>query len=328
VGSSPYITRVSETKARLRFAVIGVGGVGGYFGARLAEAGEEVTFIARGAHREAIAQRGLRVRSAQGDVAIHPARVSDDPSSVGVVDCIILGVKAWQVLEAAAAAAPMVGPDTLVLTLQNGVEAPEQVARVLGREHTIGGVAKIISFIAGPGQIEHAGYAPALIIGELDGKQTDRIERLRAAFAAARGVEVTVASDIWLALWEKFLFITAWAGVGAVTRAPMGVVRSVPETRRLMVASLGELEGIARALGIALAPDMVGKAMALIDSLPETATSSLQRDIAAGHPSELDPLIGAAVRLGERAKVPTPVNGFILGALAPLEAKARGQLSF
>jgi 2-dehydropantoate 2-reductase len=319
---------VSETRSRLRFAVIGVGGVGGYFGARLAEAGEHVTFIARGAHREAIAQHGLRVRSASGDVTIHPARVSDDPGAIGTVDCVLLGVKAWQVQAVAAAAAPMVGRDTLVLTLQNGVEAPEQVARVLGREHTLGGVAKIISFIAGPGQIEHAGYDPALIIGELDGRKTARIERLRATFAAARGVEVTVASDIWLALWEKFLFIAAWAGVGAVTRAPMGVVRTLPETRRLMAASLGEIESVARALGIALSPDIVAKAMALIDSLPAAATSSLQRDIAAGHPSELDPLIGAAVRLGQRAEVATPVNEFILGALAPLEARARGQLAF
>jgi 2-dehydropantoate 2-reductase len=312
----------------MRFAVIGAGGVGGYFGARLAEAGEDVTFIARGPHGDAIAQQGLRVRSAKGDVIIHPARVNADPSGVGVVGCVILGVKAWQAADAARAAAPMIGPDTLVLTLQNGVEAPEHVARVLGREHAIGGVAKIISFIAGPGQIEHAGYDPALIIGELDGRKTERIERLRATFAAARGVEVTVAGDIWLALWEKFLFITAWAGIGAVTRAPMGVVRTLPETRRLMAASLAEIERVARALGIALAPDVSGKAMALIDSLPANATSSLQRDIAAGHPSELDPLIGAAVRLGKRAEVATPVNELILGALTPLEAKARGQLSF
>jgi 2-dehydropantoate 2-reductase len=319
---------VSETRARLRFAIIGVGGVGGYFGARLAEAGEDVTFIARGAHREAIAQHGLRVRSPQGDITIHPAHVSEDVSRVGTVDCVILGVKAWQVQEAAGSAAPIVGPDTMVLSLQNGVEAPEHVARVLGRGHAIGGVAKIISFIAGPGQIEHAGFDPALVIGELDGRQSERIEKLRAAFAAARGVEVTVARDIWLALWEKFLFITAWAGVGAVTRAPMGVVRTLPETRALMAASLGEIERVARALDIALAPDMVGKVMGFIDTLPASGPSSLQRDIAAGHPSELDPLIGAAVRLGKRAGVATPVNEFIFGALAPLEGRARGQLSF
>jgi 2-dehydropantoate 2-reductase len=325
---SPYISRVSETRTRLRFAIIGVGGVGGYFGARLAEAGEDVTFIARGAHGEAISRQGLRVRSPQGDVTVHPARVAADASRVGVVDCVILGVKAWQVLEAAGSAAPIVGPDTMVLSLQNGVEAPEQVARVLGREHAIGGVAKIISFIAGPGQIEHAGFDPALVIGELDGRKSERIERLRTAFAAARGVEVTVAGDIWLALWEKFLFITAWAGVGAVTRAPMGIVRTLPETRGLMAASLGEIERVARALDIPLAPDMAGKVMAFIDTLPASGTSSLQRDIAAGHPSELDPLIGAAVRLGKRAGVATPVNEFILGALAPLEGRARGQLSF
>jgi 2-dehydropantoate 2-reductase len=319
---------VAEARARLRFAVIGVGGVGGYFGARLAEAGYEVTFIARGEHRAAIQRHGLRVRSPKGDVTIHPARVSDDPTAASGVDCVILGVKAWQVADAARAVAPIVGPGTLVLSLQNGDEAPEEVARVLGRDHAIGGVAKIISFISGPGEIEHASFDPALVIGELDGRRTPRIEALRAAFAEARGVEVTVASDIWLELWEKFLFISAWAGVGAVTRAPMGVVRSLPETRRLIVASLEELERVARAHGQALGPNQAEAIMAFIDRLPPSGTSSLQRDIAAGHPSELDPLIGAAVRLGKRAGVPTPVNEFILGALAPLEAKARGQLSF
>jgi 2-dehydropantoate 2-reductase len=312
----------------LRFAVIGVGGVGGYFGARLAEAGHEVTFIARGEHRAAIERDGLRVRSPGGNVTIQPARVSEDPASAGIVDCVMLGVKAWQVSDAARAAAPIVGPGTMVLSLQNGVEAPEEVARVLGREHAIGGVAKIISFISGPGQIEHAGFDPALVIGELDGRRTERIEKLRVACSQARSTDVTVVDDIWLALWEKYLFITAWAGVGAVTRAPMGVVRSVPETRRLIAAALEELEQLARARGIGLGANKAAEVMAFIDRLPADGTSSLQRDIAAGRPSELDPLIGAAVRLGKSAGVPTPVSEFILGALLPLERKARGQLSF
>jgi 2-dehydropantoate 2-reductase len=312
----------------VRFAVIGVGGVGGYFGARLAEAGEEVTFIARGAHRAAIEQAGLHVHSPKGDVVIHPARVTEDASSCDPVDCVILGVKAWQVTEAARSASALVGPETLVLALQNGVEAPEQVAAVLGREHAIGGVAKIISFISAPGHIQHAGAEPALVIGALDGRQSERIEALARSLRAARAVDVTVASDIRLALWEKFLFIAAWAGVGAVTRAPLGVLRSLPETRHLIEASMQEIEHVASARGIRLAPDIVPRAMAFIDSLDAGATASLQRDISAGRPSELDELTGAVVRFGALAGVATPLSAFVLGALLPLERRARGLVSF
>jgi 2-dehydropantoate 2-reductase len=312
----------------VRFAVIGVGGVGGYFGARLIEAGHEVTLIARGAHRAAIERSGLSVHSTKGDVLVKPARAVENAAGVGVVDCVILGVKAWQVSDAARSAAPLVGPDTVVLPLQNGVEAPGEVAATLGREHALGGVAKIISFVGEPGHIHHTGADPALVIGELDGPASPRLEALGQALAGSRGVSVTLSSDIQLALWEKFLFITAWAGVGAVTRAPMGVVRRLPESRRLIEGALSELENVARESGIALASDIAATVLAFIDSVPADGTASLQRDIAAGRPSELDNLTGAVVRLGARLGVATPINAFIYGALAPLEQKARGLLSF
>jgi 2-dehydropantoate 2-reductase len=312
----------------LRFAIIGVGGVGGYFGARLAEAGHEVIFIARGAHREAIERSGLRVQSLRGDVVIEPARVTAEPAEVGVVDCVMLGVKTWQVAEAALSAAPLVGPNTLVLSLQNGVEAPDHVARALGRKHAVGGVAKIISFVSAPGHIVHAGADPSLIIGELGGGFSERIEALRAAFDGARAASVSVSQDILRSLWEKFVFIAAWAGVGAVTRAPLGVVRSLPETRRLVEEGIGEIERVARARGIRLADGVAAATLELIDSLPPDGTASMQRDIAAGRPSELDDLTGAVVRLGAEAGVPTPVSAFILGALTPLERRARGLMVF
>jgi 2-dehydropantoate 2-reductase len=312
----------------MRFAIVGVGGVGGYFGARLAEAGHDVTFIARGAHLAAIEQSGLQVRSPKGDVLIAPARVASDAARVGVVDCVILAVKAWQVLEAARSSAALVGPQTLVLPLQNGVEAPEQVARTLSLAHPLGGVAKIISFVSAPGQIEHAGAEPALVIGALDGQRPERLLELGRAFETARGVSVTLTDDIQLALWEKFLFITAWASVGAVTRAPMGIVRTLPETRRLIEAALEELATVARARGVRLAPNAVSSIMAFIDSVPDGGTASMQRDIAAGRPSELDNLTGAAVRLGAEVNVDTPVHAFFLAALSPLERRARGTLTF
>jgi 2-dehydropantoate 2-reductase len=312
----------------VRFAIIGVGGVGGYVGARLAEAGHEVLLVARGAHREAIVEAGLHLRSPLGDVTIHPARVAGDPVGSGPVDCVILAVKAWQVAEAARTAAPLLGPNATTLTLQNGVEAPARAAAVLGRERVLGGVAKIISFVASPGHIEHTGVPPSLIIGELGGRTSARVEALKAAFDCARGLEVSVASDIERALWEKYIFIASWAGVGAVTRAPLGVVRRVPETRRLIEAAAEELERVARARGVRLDAGAAQAVMAFIDRLPPEGTASLQRDIAAGRPSELDDLTGAAVRLGAEVSVPTPVNAFLLGALAPLEQRARGQLTF
>lgn len=317
----------------MRFAIIGVGGVGGYVGARLAEAGHDVLLVARGAHREAIVEAGLHLRSSLGNVTIHPARVAGDPSASGPVDCVILAVKAWQVAEAARTAAPLLGPDATVLTLQNGVEAPARAASVLGRERVLGGVAKIISFVASPGHIEHLythgnGVPPALIIGELGARTSSRVEALKAAFDGARGLEVSVADDIERALWEKYIFIASWAGVGAVTRAPLGVVRRVPETRRLIAGAAEELERVARARGVRLDAGAAQAVLAFIDRLPPDGTASLQRDIAAGRPSELDDLTGAAVRLGAEVSVPTPVNGFLLGALAPLEQRARGQLAF
>jgi 2-dehydropantoate 2-reductase len=312
----------------VRFAILGVGGVGGYFGARLAEAGHDVTFIARGAHLEAIERAGLHVHSLAGDVVLERAVATDDVARVGTVDCVILGVKAWQVPEAARQAAPLVGPNTSVLPLQNGVEAPEQVASVLGRERALGGVAKIISFVGAPGHIHHTGADPSVVIGELDGRATERIEALRRALGGAKAVGVTVSSDIQLALWEKFLFITAWAGVGAVTRAPIGIARSVPESRRLIKAALVEGERLARARGIRLAAEVVPTLLAIIDSLPADGTASLQRDIASGRPSELDNLTGAIVRLGAELGVATPVNSVLYGSLAPLERRARGMVAF
>jgi 2-dehydropantoate 2-reductase len=312
----------------LRFAVIGVGGVGGYFGARLAEAGHDVTFVARGAHLAAIEQSGLHVRSPLGDVHVAPARATSRPESVGTVDCVILGVKAWQVPEAARSAAPLIAPHTLVLPLQNGVEAPEQVAEALGREHALGGIAKIVSFLSSPGHIQHAGVEPSITLGALDARQHDRLERLHQALAAARGVRASIAPDIRVALWEKFLFITAWASVGAVTRAPMGVVRRLPATRQLIESALGELERTARGHGVPLPPSAIADQLALVDSVPAASTASLQRDIASGHPSELDNLTGAGVRLGAQVNVPTPTLSFLLAVLTPLEQRARGVIEF
>lgn len=312
----------------MRIAVFGTGGVGGYFGGRLAEAGEEVVFIARGSHLQAIAEQGLRVESVNGDFLIRPAQATGDPAQVGPVDVVLVGVKAWQVPEAAEAIRPLVGPDTFVVPLQNGVEAPAQLAAVLGEQHVVGGLCRIVSFIAGPGHIRHLGGDPYLAFGELDNHPSERVERLRRAFARARGVTVEVPPDIQAAIWAKFLAISSFSGVGAITRAPAGVWRSRPETRELWQQAMREVMAVAQGRGIHLAEAVVEGATTFMDSLPVDATASMQRDIIAGRPSELESQNGAVVRLGREVGISTPIHNFIYTCLLPQELKARGEAEF
>src|SRR5690606_10361690 len=215
-----------------RIAVFGTGGAGGYFGAQLARVGEDVAFIARGAHLRAIRSAGLMIETPSGELAVRPARATDAPAEVGPVDLVLLGVKAWQVEEAAAAMRPMIGPQTLVVPLQNGVEAPAQLAAVLGPGPVLGGLCRIVSFITGPGQITRAGGDAYLAFGELDNSRSERVKRVLAEFAKAQGLVVEVPPDIQVAMWTKFMSISAWSGTGAVTRSPVGVWRSLPGTRQ------------------------------------------------------------------------------------------------
>lgn len=311
----------------MRIVVFGSGSVGGYFGGCLARAGEDVVFIARGEHLRAIQARGLRVDSPKGDFAVHPAHATDDPAQAGPADVIILGVKTWQVADAAEAMRPMLGPHTFVVPLQNGVETPAQLAAALGAGHVIGGLCRIICMIAGPGHIRHLGGEPAVVVGELDRRSSERTERLRLAFERA-GVVVKVASDIHVALWEKLLFLAPWSGLGAITRAPIGAMLGILQTRQLLEAAMGEIAAVARARGIALGDDVVSRHMRFLEAAPPDGTASMQRDIIAGRPSELESQSGAVVRLGREAGVPTPVHAFIHGSLLPMELRARGVLPF
>ena len=313
---------------RLSIAVLGTGATGGYFGGRLAEAGEDVRFIARGAHLAAMREHGLTVTSVAGDFRLHPVRVTDDPAEVGPVDVVLLGVKAWQVPEAAESMRPLVGERTFVVPLQNGIDAPDQLAAVLGAERVLGGFCSILASLDGPGRIRHMGVTPYVAFGELDGSSSARAEALREAFARARGVTVEVPPDIRAAMWNKFLFITALSGVGAVTRAPVGVIRSQAESRELLREALEEIHSLALRSGIALPADAVERTLAFIDGLPPEGTASMQRDMLAGRPSELEAQVGAVVRLGERLGVEVPVHRTIYGALVPQERRARGEIGW
>ena len=311
----------------MRIAVFGAGGVGGYFGGRLARAGEEVVFIARGEHLRAMQASGLRVDSLKGDFLVQPVQATDDPGQVGPVEMVLVAVKAWQVAEIAPGLAPLIGPDTGVIFLGNGVEAPAQLSSTLGAEHVLGGLSRISTFIAGPGHIRHVGIEPFVAFGELDGRPSQRVERLRQAFERA-GVNVAVPEDIQAAMWDKFVFIAAISGVGAVARAPAGVIRSVPETRRMLEGALEEIARLAEARQVRLPKEVVAKTMALIDGLSPAVIASMQRDIIEGRPSELDSQNGAVVRMGLESGVATPTHTFIYQALLPQELKARRQIEF
>jgi 2-dehydropantoate 2-reductase len=312
----------------MRIAVFGTGGVGGYFGGRLAQAGEDVVFIARGDHLEAMLKQGLQVDSVNGDFRVKSVQATDDPAQVGIVDMVLVGVKAWQVPEAAEAIRPMIGPDTVALPLQNGLEAPKQLAAVLGDQHVLGGLCGLSTFIVGPGHIRHAGADPFIRFGELDNRPSQRVERLRQAFERATGLTVEIPPDIHVAMWMKFLFITVWSGLGAVTRAPLGIWSSLPETRHMAESALKEIISVAQARDVGLPENAMPTIMNMYDSLPPDITSSMQRDIAEGRPSELDAQIGAVVRLGEETDVATPLHKFIYDTLLPAELRARGQLQF
>ncbi len=311
----------------MRVAIYGTGGAGGYFGAQLARAGEDVSFIARGQHLKAIQAHGLCVETPAGDIVIQPAQATDDPSQIGQVDVVLLGVKAWQVEEAARNMRPMVGPATVVVPLQNGIEAASQLAAILGAEHVLGGLCGTFSWVAAPGKIRSISAATFIKFGELDNRQSDRAERLRQAFDKA-SVKAEIPSDIHKALWEKFLLVTAFGGVGAVSRAPIGIIRTVPETRALLQQCMEEVSAVARASRVQLSDSVVSDRMSYVDTLPANSTTSLQRDIAEGKPSELGYWNGSVVRQGRAVTVSTPANQFIYQSLLRQELRARGELVF
>ena len=291
----------------MRIAIYGAGGVGGYFGARLAQAGEDVTFIARGAHLRAIQTAGLKVESLDGDFIVQLAKATDDVGIVRNVDLVIIGVKAWQVPEVARALKSLLPENAVAIPLQNGVDAVPQLVSELGKGRVIGGLCKIVSFVVAPGHIRHAGFSPSVVIGELHNQTTERVIEIAATFNRA-GIETKIAADIDVALWLKFLFIASFSGVGAIADAPAGVLRSDPTLRTQMIGAMQEIDELARARGINLPADAVDRTLASVDALPAEATSSMQRDIAAGRPSEIESQNGAVVRMAREAGIKVPIH--------------------
>ncbi len=311
----------------MRIAVVGVGAVGGYFGGRLAEAGHDVVFVARGGTLDRLRNDGLQVESGHGDFSIPNPQAVGDPSEAGQVDLILLAVKAPQIREAGRSLAPLVGPDTAVIPLENGVEAPRLLTEILGPKHVLGGLCRIFSTRVAPARIRHDGLEPTLLFGELGRENTDRVHRIRAVLKSAKGMTVTTPDDVEAALWEKFLFVAPLGGVGALVREPAGVLRAVPETRAILRSAMDEILAVGQKRDIAIGPDATERALRLVDALPHDATASMQRDIVEGRPSELEYQTGTVVRYGQESAVPTPVNSTVYGALLPSELRATGRRS-
>lgn len=307
----------------MRIAVMGTGGVGGYFGGLLAQAGEDVTFIARGEHLRAIKANGLRVESVHGDFTVRPAQASDDPSSVGPVDLVLFATKTYHIEEAAEAMRPLIGPDTTVLPLQNGVDASERTGAVVGMQHVLGGTCYIVSALAGPGLIHQQSAFRRIALGELDGQITGRVQQIAAALEKA-GAQIEVSDSINKARWTKFLFIASYSGMGAVARVPAGELMACQEARDQLEQAMREIELLAAASGVTLDEDIVPKTLAFCDGLAPGATASMQRDIMDGKPSELEAQNGFVARKGKELGVAVPVNTFIYSVLLPQERRARG----
>ncbi|HEY6001736.1 MAG TPA: 2-dehydropantoate 2-reductase, partial [Anaeromyxobacter sp.] len=300
----------------MRIAVAGAGGVGGLLAGLLSRAGHEIALLARGAHAEAIRKDGLRISSPIGNFVARMASVSDDPASLGPVEAVLVGVKAWQVAELAPRLSPLLAKGGIAVPFQNGVEAAGRLAAALGDARVAGGLISVFAWIEAPGAVKHLGGRPRVKMGPRARGQSASLEALARALRDA-GAEVELVEDVERASWEKFLLIEPWGAVASVARAPVGVVRSVPETRALLARAQEELAAVARARGVALPADAAAKTLAVIDGLPAEVTSSMQRDVGAGRPSELEDQVGAVVRLASEAGVAVPIHETILAALLP-----------
>lgn len=306
----------------MRIAIVGAGGVGAYFGARLQAAGNDVAFLARGAQLAALRTGGLSLTGRSGELHLPKVEASDDLAVLGPADAVLVAVKSWQLAEVAPQLAPLVGPDTVVVPLLNGVEAADELAAALGPAPVAAGLCGIVSFLVAPGHVHHEGVDPYIKMGELDDRPSPRLERLVAALIAA-GVRAEVAPNIRAALWQKLLFIAPVSAVAALVRAPLGRWRHLTGPRGLAADAMREVVAVAAARGVALAAGAVERTLANLDAIEPTSTPSLQRDFEAGRRSELDAQIGAVVRLGAAAAVPTPASSLLHDCLLPQELAAR-----
>ena len=306
----------------MRIAVMAAGAVGGYFGARLAAAGHDVFFIARGAHLEAMRKDGLRVESVHGDVHLPKPNVTDDPKSIGPVDIVLFAVKLWDTEKGAEAARPLIGPNTKVITLQNGVDSYERIAPIVGAAHAVPGVTYVVTVIDRPGVIKQTGPFHSIICGSADGRPDASLEAF--VNTAKASINITLSDNIERDRWHKFIFLSGTSGATAVTRTSMGPVLADPDMRALFRGIMAETLAVGRAKGVALDPNFADERLAFADkNLVAGMKASMANDLDRGNRLELDWLAGQVSRLGKEFKVPTPVNDTVYAALKPYRMGAK-----
>ncbi|MCV2864805.1 ketopantoate reductase family protein [Albidovulum sediminicola] len=310
----------------MKIAVMGAGALGGYFGGRLAAAGQEVTLIARGAHLAALRARGLKILSPRGNLHLPAIPATDDPGAVGPVDVIMFMVKNYDVESGARAIAPMLGPQTMVVTCQNGVSAHERLGAIIGARRVVPGVARIPAHVAEPGVIDHSAMWDRLTFGEADGRVTARVEGFRDAILAA-GATAVLPDNILHDLWKKFISQATLASMTTLTRLDLGPLRANPDSRALFVAAMEETERVGRAVVHDLPGGLVQKEWEILDTLPDTMHASMLDDLNAGKRLEVDYLSGDVVRLGRKHGVPTPIHNVLWAALQPLKDGAPPRLA-
>ena len=299
----------------MRIAIMGTGGVGGYFGARLAQGGHDVAFVARGKQLEALRADGLRVLSSRGDVHLPEVVATDDPSTLEPVDIVLFSVKLWDTEDAAERIRPLLGADTGVISFQNSVVKDDILRRVLGERHMVGGACNIAAVIEAPGVIRQTGAFATLMFGEYDGTRSPRVERFAAACADG-GIDAEVSDDIVRTIWQKFVFLVAMSGTTTLARSTIGPLRTNPRSRAFIRDVIDEAVRIGLAEGVNLAEDFADDRLAFIDGLPEAMTSSMHHDLERGNRLEVPWLSGDVVARGERLGIPTPANRAIADLLA------------
>jgi len=305
----------------MNIVIYGTGGVGGYFGARLAQAGNTVTFIARGKHLEAIQKNGLQLKSIKGDYLVFPANATANISEVTNIDLILVCVKTWQLEASAKEIKQVLNKKTMVISLLNGVDNAEVLDAIIDKKHILGGLCKVVSKIEDYGIINHISFEPTIVFGELDNIKTERALLLEKLFLNA-SITTKLADNIQTEIWAKFLFISTISAIGALTRATIGEMLASPELKKMMREIAEEIVAVAKAKGVYLADSLVEQQFKMIESQPYKTTSSLQRDIMEGKLSELEAQTGTIVKMGLELGIPTPVNAFMYACLLPQEKKA------
>ena len=305
----------------MKIAVMGAGGVGGYFGGRLAAAGCDVAFIARGAHLAAMRANGLTIQSPRGDLHLPQVRVTDDPATLEPVDLVLFSVKLWDTAEAARMLRPLFGPETGIVSFQNGVQKDDVLRGVFGDAAVMGGVGYIATTIGSPGVIKHTGSMQRLVFGEYDGSRSPRAQSLLEACVKA-GIDAELSNDIRREIWQKFVFLVGLSATTTTTRLPLGPIRGNSRTRGLLLELMREVVAVGRALGVVLPADYAEQRLAFADGLPADMTSSMFHDLDRGRPLEVAWLSGGVVDLGAQCGVPTPANRMVRDILE-LHAGAR-----